>query len=96
MLIKVYTGEITDDDMPLMPTFFYDLPSTFPCQNPYISVNSPSGHGRALDGSGLHIFNLPKVFAKAGFQSTDGSFVVPSVYSTLYFHCPTFIESRSK
>ncbi|KAG8216803.1 glycosyltransferase family 24 protein [Butyriboletus roseoflavus] len=74
----VYTGEITDDDIPLMSTFFYDLPSTLPRRNPYIFVDSPSGRGHALDGSGLQMFSLPEVFSKAGFQPTDSSFVVPS------------------
>lgn len=77
-LPKVYTGEITDDDTPLIPTFFYDLPSTLPRRNPYIFVNSPSGRGPTLDGGSLQIFNLPEAFSKAGFQTTDGSFIVPS------------------
>ncbi|KAF8549596.1 hypothetical protein OG21DRAFT_1515006 [Imleria badia] len=73
----VYTGGITDDDTPLMPTFFYDLPSTLPRRNPYILVNNPSGRGHAVDGGSLQIFNLPEVFSKAGFQTMGGSFVVP-------------------
>lgn len=39
-----------------------------------------SGHGHARDGSNSHIFNLPEVFARANFQTTQGSFVVPSAY----------------
>lgn len=87
-LPKVYTGEITDDDIPLMPTFFYDLPSTLPRRNPYIFVDSPSGRGHALDGGSLRMFNLPEVFSKAGFQTTDGSFVVPSAYFFLHLTYP--------
>jgi UDP-glucose:glycoprotein glucosyltransferase len=72
----VYTGGITDDDAPLMPMFFYDLPLTLPRRNPYIFVNHFSSHGQ--DGDNLQMFSLPEVFSKAGFQTTDGSFVVPS------------------
>lgn len=71
-----------------MSTFFYDLPSTLPRRNPYIFVNSPSGRGHALDGSGLQMFNLPEVFSKAGFQTTDDSFVLPSTCHFLYFASP--------
>lgn len=78
MFSKVYTGEITDDDIPLMPTFFYDLPSTLPRRNPYIFVDSPSGRGHTLVGNSLQMFNIPEVFSKAGFRPIDGSFVVPS------------------
>ncbi|KAF8137406.1 glycosyltransferase family 24 protein [Boletus edulis] len=77
-LPKIYTGGITDSDTPLMPTFFYDLPSTLRRRNPYILVDSPSGRGRGLEKSSLQMFNLPEVFSKAGFRTTDGSFVVPS------------------
>ncbi|KAF9225915.1 hypothetical protein BS17DRAFT_777873 [Gyrodon lividus] len=75
----VYTGEITDTDASLMPTFFYDLPSTLPRRNPYIFVKSAAGGGHLLDGTGLQMFNLPELFSKAGFEQKDGSFVVPSV-----------------
>lgn len=34
------------------------------------------------------MFNLPEVFSKTGFQTTDGSFVVPSAYHSLYFASP--------
>jgi len=85
---QVYTGEITDDDTPLMPTFFYDLPSTLPRRNPYIFVDSP-GRGHTLNGSGLQMFNLPEVFSKASFQTTDRSFVVPSAYYSLYLASPS-------
>ncbi|KAG9313493.1 glycosyltransferase family 24 protein [Chiua virens] len=75
----VYTGVITDDDIPLMPTFFYDLPSTLRRRNPYIHVNSPSGHGQKSDrSSSLQMFNLPELFSKSGFHGSDGSFVIPS------------------
>lgn len=85
---QVYTGEITDDDILLVPTFFYDLPSTIPRRNPYVFVNSP-GRGHTLDGSGLQMFNLPEVFSKAGFQTTDHSFVVPSAYYPLHLASPS-------
>lgn len=84
----MYTGEITDDDIPLMPTFFYDLPSTLPRRNPYIFVDSSSGRGHALDGSSLQMFNLPDVFSRAGFQTTEASFVIPSAHHFLYFVSP--------
>ena len=87
-LHKVYSGEITDDDIPLMPTFFYDLPSTLPRWNLYIFVNSRSGRGHALDGGSLQLFSLPEVFTKAGFQTTDGCFVVPDAYYFLHLTCP--------
>ncbi|KAF8438182.1 UDP-glucose:Glycoprotein glucosyltransferase-domain-containing protein [Boletus edulis BED1] len=70
--------EMAYSDTPLMPTFFYDLPSTLRRRNPYILVDGPSGRGRGLEKSSLQMFNLPEVFSKAGFRTTDGSFVVPS------------------
>ena len=77
-LHKVYTGETTDDDIPLMPTFFYDLPSTLPRWNLYIFVNNRSGCGHALDGGSLQLFNLPEVFIKAGFDLAATAYIFDS------------------
>lgn len=91
---KAFMGEITDDDILSMPTFFYDLPSTFSRRNPYIFVNSQSGWGQTPTRNSLRIFNLPDVFSHAGFQTTDGSFVVPSE-CVCYIYFTVFMVNRS-
>ncbi|KIY66670.1 glycosyltransferase family 24 protein [Cylindrobasidium torrendii FP15055 ss-10] len=40
---QIYAGSITDDDVPRMATYFYDLPATSRTRNRYITSNSKDG-----------------------------------------------------
>ena len=82
MLSKVYTGGITDDDAHVFRQPSIDASPS------YVFVNCLSSHGQ--NGGNLQMFSLSEVFSKAGFQTTDGSFVVPGAY---YLSCFILLSS---
>ncbi|KAN0084300.1 Pyridoxal phosphate-dependent transferase [Tylopilus felleus] len=70
-MYDVYTGGITDDDAHVF------LQPSIDASPSYVFVNCLSSHGQ--NGGNLQMFSLSEVFSKAGFQTTDGSFVVPGI-----------------
>ncbi|OSD04995.1 glycosyltransferase family 24 protein [Trametes coccinea BRFM310] len=67
--MKVYKGELTDDDAGSISTYFYDLPTTAKRRNTYIHPTKKAGS--------LRIFALPELIEKNGLNSTAGAFIYP-------------------
>ncbi|CDO68442.1 Glycosyltransferase Family 24 protein [Trametes cinnabarina] len=68
--MKVYKGELTDEDAPKISTYFYDLPTTAKRRNTYIHPTQKAGS--------LRIFSLPELIKKNGLNSTAGAFIYPA------------------
>ncbi|KAJ3001154.1 hypothetical protein NUW54_g6613 [Trametes sanguinea] len=67
--MKVYKGELTDEDAGSISTYFYDLPTTAKRRNTYIHPTQKAGS--------LRIFALPELIEKNGLNSTAGAFIYP-------------------
>ncbi|KAI8974783.1 glycosyltransferase family 24 protein [Trametes punicea] len=68
--MKVYKGELTDEDAGIVSTYFYDLPTTAKRRNTYIHPTQKA--------ESLRIFPLPDLIEKNGLNSTAGAFVYPA------------------
>ena len=68
---KVFKGELTDEDVPRMDSYFYDLPSSSTKRNRYIHPGSQQG--------AVRIVNLPEIFLKVGHPVAPKACLHPGV-----------------
>ncbi|OAX38260.1 hypothetical protein K503DRAFT_800568 [Rhizopogon vinicolor AM-OR11-026] len=72
----VYLEELTGASIPLMSTFFYDLPTTVERRNPYVFSKAPSSvHTRSSSAGSLKMFDLGDLSKRTGWNLLKGAWV---------------------
>lgn len=65
----IYLEELTGASVPLISTFFYDLPTTLSSRNPYIFSKAPSSmHAPSSSTGNLKIFDLGDLGKRTGWN----------------------------
>ncbi|KAG0702039.1 glycosyltransferase family 24 protein [Suillus ampliporus] len=79
----VYLGELTSASVPLLSTFFYDLPTTLSSRNPYIFSKAPSSvHAHSSSTGNLKMFDLGGVSKRTGWNPLTCAWVTSDAERT--------------
>ncbi|KAG1729250.1 glycosyltransferase family 24 protein [Suillus lakei] len=79
----VYLGQLSSASVPLISTFFYDLPTTLPSRNPYIFSKAPSSvHAPSSSTGNLKMFDLRALGKRTGWNPLTCAWVTSDAERT--------------